>query len=128
MKAYLWVAFGSALGGAARYWCASAIDRHPLGVFPWGILAVNLLGSILIGLLATLAGPAGRPFLGPAAQQLFMTGVLGGFTTFSAFSLLVLDLARGGRWEVAAAYVAATLLLCLAGVWLGSALAAMAGR
>ena len=128
MKIYLWIALGSALGGAARYGVAGAIDRHMLGAFPWGILLVNVLGSLLIGLVATLTDPSGRLFVNSTAQQFFMTGVFGGFTTFSAFSLQVLNLVRDGRWETASAYIVASLVLCLAGVWLGHILAVAINR
>jgi CrcB protein len=90
--------------------------------FPWGTLAVNVLGSLLMGLLAALlAGRSGE------ARALLMTGVLGGFTTFSAFSLDAWTLWERGDVALAALYVGASVILSLcglgAGLVLGRALA-----
>jgi CrcB protein len=115
---YVWVAIGSALGGMARYWMASAVAvTGP--AFPWGTILINILGSFIIGLFATLTGVDGRwpaPF---DARAFVMTGICGGFTTFSAFSLQTLDLAREGRWLPAAGNIALSLALCLAAVAFG---------
>ena len=89
--------------------------------FPWGTLLVNVAGSFAIGLLAALVTADGRPALGSDARAFLMVGVLGGFTTFSSFSLETLTLARTGALGAAAANVALSLVLCLGGVWLGFA-------
>lgn len=114
-----WIFLGSGLGGLAR-WGASGFVASRLGeTFPWGTLAVNLSGSLLIGFVATLTGPEGR-WLAPAAfREFFMLGLLGGYTTFSSFSLQTLNLAREGEWARAAANVLLSVALCLVGVWLG---------
>ena len=128
MQLYLWIALGSALGGAGRYWCSGVIARHFGETFPLGTLVVNVLGSFLIGLLATLSEPDGRLLMSPALRQFFMIGVFGGFTTFSSFSLQVLNLMRDGQWLPASLYVLASVALCLIGVWLGHGLGVAINR
>ncbi len=122
MQIYLWIAFGSALGGAGRYWCSGVIARHIGETFPWGTFTVNVVGSLLIGLLATVTEPDGRLLMSATARQFFMIGVFGGFTTFSSFSLQALNLVRDGQWPAASFYIAGSVVLCLVGVWLGHAL------
>jgi CrcB protein len=117
--AYLWVALGGALGSVARFGC-SGIAARWLGVgFPYGTLFVNIVGSFSIGLLGTLALGGDRPIASADARAFVIVGVLGGFTTFSSFSLETLNLARGGNLSAAAAYIALSLVLCLIAVWLG---------
>ncbi len=120
---YLWIALGSALGGAARYWCYGLMARMLGETFPWGTLAVNVIGCSFIGVFATLTGPEGR-WLAPSSLRMFvMTGVCGGFTTFSTFGLETLYLARDGQWLKAAVNVLASLLFCMMGVWIGHLMA-----
>ncbi len=103
----------------ARYWFYGAMARIAGETFPWGTLTVNVLGCGLIGLFATLTGPEGRVPV-PSSTRLFvMTGICGGYTTFSTFSLETLNLMRAGDWGKAAGNVSASLILCLLGVWLG---------
>lgn len=128
MQIYIWVAVGSALGGAGRFWCSGFIAERFGETFPWGTLFVNVLGSFLIGLIATLTDPDGRLFMSPTARQFFLLGLLGGFTTFSSFSLQTLNLVREGQWAYAGGYIAASLAFCLLGVWLGHALALAINR
>ena len=109
--AYLWVALGSALGGVLRFWL-SALVATRLGHAHLGTVFVNVTGSFVIGFLAAL-GPA------PFTRQLFMIGLLGGYTTFSSFSLQTLELAHEGRWLEAGNNVALSVILSLAAVWLG---------
>ena len=116
---YLWVALGSALGGVARYGCTGLAARWLGASFPWGTLIVNVSGSVLVGLLATLLAPDGRLLAGPDARAFLMIGILGGYTTFSSFSLETLNLAREGEWLFASANVALSVVLCLIAVWLG---------
>ncbi len=111
MHSYLLVAIGSALGGVLRFWL-SAVMGDKLGAVHLGTVFVNVSGSFTIGLLAAL-GPM------PFSRQLFMVGVLGGYTTFSSFSLQTLELAHEGRWATAAANVVLSVVLSLAAVWLG---------
>lgn len=124
----LWVALGSALGGVARYWCSGIIANLVGETFPWGTLIVNVVGSFLIGLIATVSGTDGR-FLVPAeARQFLMVGILGGFTTFSSFSLQTLTLARDGEWLLVGANIVGSVVLCLVMVWVGHALATLINR
>jgi CrcB protein len=120
---YLWVALGSALGGAARFFCTGVAARLFGETFPWGTLFVNVLGSLIIGFFATLTGPDGRIFAGTTTRQFVMTGILGGFTTFSSFSLQSLNLANDGEWLQAGGNVVGSVVLCLVAVWLGHMLA-----
>lgn len=119
---YLWIGLGSGLGGAARYAATGVIARLLGATFPWGTLAVNVAGSAVIGWLAAMTTPEGRVLAPPAARQFLMVGLCGGFTTFSTFSLETLRLLHDGQFAKALANVGASLLLCLAGVWLGYAL------
>jgi CrcB protein len=91
--------------------------------FPWGTLFINILGSFVIGLFFALTGPEGR-FDVPLDARLFvMTGICGGYTTFSAFSLQTLTLFQDGAWLRGSAYIVASVVLCLIGVWVGHLLA-----
>lgn len=119
---WLSVAAGGAIGATLRYaltgWAGRALGHG----FPWGTLAANVIGSALMGVLAVVlmerfpgAWSRYAPFL--------MTGILGGFTTFSAFSLDALYLMERGRMAAAAAYVGGSVLLCVGGLWLGLAAA-----
>jgi CrcB protein len=117
------VALGSALGGVARYGLSGLVARSFGETFPWGTLIVNVLGSFLIGFVATLTGPDGRVLMSPVTRQFWMPGIFGGFTTFSSFSLQTLSLAQDGEWTRALANVTLSVALCLLGVWLGALLA-----
>jgi CrcB protein len=122
------VAAGSALGGATRYGLSGLVARSFGETFPWGTLVVNVLGSFLIGFVATVAGPDGRLLVSPVTRQFLMPGIFGGFTTFSSFSLQTLSLAQDGEWSWAAANVVLSIVLCLAGVWLGATVGAWVNR
>lgn len=117
--ALLWVGLGGGLGSMARHLASGWMARHFGETFPWGTLLVNVSGSLVIGLFAALTAPEGRWLVSPAGRQFFMLGILGGFTTFSSFSLQTLALAQDGEWWRAAANVLGSVLGCLASVWLG---------
>jgi CrcB protein len=121
---YLWIAIGSAIGGVARYWLSGAVAAAFGETFPWGTLLVNVSGSFAIGFFATLTDPDGRYFLSSTARQFVMTGICGGYTTFSSFSIQTLNLIRDGQWAPAGANIAASVILCLLAVWLGHIAAA----
>ena len=116
------VAAGGAIGATLR-WAVVRWAGHLLGLgFPWGTMIVNVLGSLVMGVAAVtmmerFPGSWGRfsPFL--------MTGILGGFTTFSAFSLDALFMIERGRNLEAASYIGGSVLLSIGGLWLGLALA-----
>lgn len=119
MQIYFWIAVGSAIGGAARYFCSGVAAQLFGETFPWGTLIVNVLGSLIIGFVATLTGPDGRLFVSTTVRQFIMLGLCGGFTTFSSFSLQTLNLMNDGQWLYAALNVGASVLVCLLSVWIG---------
>ncbi len=118
-----WVAVGGALGSAARYLLSAWVDRSFGGLFPWGTLLVNVTGSFAIGFFGTLTAPEGRWLVGTSGRQFFMTGICGGYTTFSSFSLQTLAQIEDGQWLRAGANVVSSVFLCLLAVWLGHILA-----
>ena len=121
---YLWVAIGSALGGVGRFWLSGVVARAFGESFPWGTLIVNVSGSFVIGFIATISDPEGRLFLSSTSRQFLMTGICGGYTTFSSLSLQTLNLVQDGQWAAAGANIAGSVILCLAAVWLGHIAAA----
>lgn len=124
MMLYLLIAAGGALGSVARFALSGVVAHHYGETFPWGTLIVNVLGSFIIGFFATLTAPEGRLLVGASGRHFFMTGVLGGFTTFSSFSLQTLNLVRDGDWARAAGNAGGSFVLCLLAVWLGHLAAA----
>lgn len=125
---YLWVALGGALGSTSRYAVGRAVARFVDGDFPWSTLIVNVSGSLLIGFLAGLVTVEGRPSLSPEARAFVLIGILGGFTTFSSFSLETLNLVRQGAWVGAVGNVLASVVLCLLAVSIGFAGASTLSR
>jgi CrcB protein len=124
----LWVALGGAIGSLGRYWCSGLMARWVGETCPWGTLFVNVVGSFLIGLIFTVTGPDGRILINSGPRQFMLVGVMGGFTTFSSFSLQTLNLMQDGEWLWAAGNVAISVSLCLLGVWLGHNLAVTINR
>jgi CrcB protein len=123
MATYFWITVGSALGGAARYWCSGAAALMIGETFPFGTLIVNVVGSFIIGFFATLTGPDGSVLASTTTRQFVMAGFCGGYTTFSSFSLQTLDLMNDREWFYAAANVGGSVVLCLVAVWAGHVLA-----
>jgi CrcB protein len=112
------VGAGGAIGSVLRYLASGFVQRLDFwGSFPGGTLAVNLIGCTVLGLLGGLSDA--RYLFGPSARLFVFIGILGGFTTFSTFSYETLALIRAGEAAKAALNVGASLLLCLAGTWLG---------
>jgi fluoride exporter len=120
---YFWVMLGSALGGGLRYFLSGVIANAYGETFPVGTLIVNVTGSFVIGFFATLTGPDGRYIVRTDARQFVMTGICGGYTTFSSFSLQTLNLVRDGEMVSAGAYIGLSVVLCLLAVWAGHVLA-----
>src|SRR5207237_6221101 len=118
-----WIIAGSAIGGALRYLISGVIALQFGETFPWGTLLVNVTGSFIIGFFATLTAPDGRVLASPETRQFVMTGICGGYTTFSSFSLQTLNLARDEEWLYAGGNAVLNLMLCLVAVWLGHVLA-----
>ena len=117
MLQILLVAIGGALGSVGRYLAGVHITRLMGSGFPYGTLTVNIVGSFLIGLLVELLA---RRFNGSMDLRLFLVvGFLGGFTTFSSFSLDALALFERGASLSAAAYIFTSLILSLAAVFAG---------
>jgi fluoride exporter len=119
MQNYLWIALGSSFGGMARYWCSGVAAVVFGETFPWGTLIVNIVGSLIIGFIATMTGPDGRWFVSSTTRQFMMVGLCGGYTTFSSFSLQTLNLMNDGQWLYVALNIGASVVLCLVAVWLG---------
>jgi fluoride exporter len=119
MKSYLLVFLGAGIGGALRHGVNVGCARVCGTAFPWGTLTVNILGSFIMGALAGwLAFKAGEGWSQPL--RLFLTtGILGGFTTFSAFSLDAVLIWERGQNGLAATYVAASVLLSIVGLVAG---------
>jgi CrcB protein len=115
MATLLQVGLGGALGAVARYLTGIAAMRLTGPGFPWATLTVNVAGSFLMGALVVILAQYSANRLAP----LLMTGVLGGFTTFSAFSLDALTLWERGQAGLAAAYVAASVVLSLSAIAAG---------
>lgn len=121
---YLFVGVGTAIGGTA--WAVASIAALQVAGdgFPWGTLIVNVAGSFAIGVFATLSAPEGRLFVSARLRQFVMTGLCGGFTTFSVFSLETVRFAAVGNYPLAGFNIAASVATWLAAVWIGHAVAA----
>ena len=118
MRNFLLVGLGGFLGSVSRYYLSGVVVRASgASRFPWGTLAVNLLGCFVMGLLAGLAER--WHVLSPSARLLLFTGLLGGFTTFSAFAFETYFLAREHAWPAAVANVVLQVIAGLALLWLG---------
>ena len=125
MARLLWICLGGACGTGARYLVSIGVARFEPG-FPWATLAINALGSFLIGFVLVLA--AARD-MDETLKLALTVGVLGGFTTYSTFNYETIRLAHDGRWTAAVLNVAATLGVCLAAGLAGIAAArALVGK
>jgi len=119
VRIYLAVAVGGALGALLRAGLSLALLGETWPVLLGGTLAANVLGAFGIGAWAALSAPGGRWPEAAVARHFWMTGVFGGLTTFSIFSLEAMVLLGGGAWGAALAYVVVSVLAWLAAVWLG---------
>ncbi len=124
MRIPLAVAAGGAIGASARYLLVGGLDHWVGAGFPMGTLAVNALGSFMIGVLIEVTALVWSP--APALRALLAIGVLGSFTTVSAFSLDVLVLFERGASGLAGLYLAASVTLSLAGIYVGMRLLRLA--
>ena len=119
MHAAIWVTIGAAIGGMARFWISGFVARRMGETFPWGTLLVNISGSFVIGLAATFGASSADAMGGPTVRLFLTTGICGGYTTFSSFSLQTLNLAREGEWVPAAGNVILSVVLCILAAYLG---------
>jgi fluoride exporter len=115
------VAVGGAVGSVARYLMASSIQTATGWAFPLGTVLVNILGCFLIGILYVLL--VARPDPRQDLRALLMVGVMGGFTTFSSFSLETVTMAMNGNFGGATLNVVVSVVACLVGTILGVTLA-----
>ena len=117
MKTLLYVALGGALGASGRYVIGLFALHYTNGNFYWGTIFVNILGSILLGVVAAILNTASDP--SDDLQKFLIVGLLGGFTTFSAFSFEIVDLVENDRIVVAVAYVVCSVFLSVLGLFAG---------
>lgn len=122
------VALGSVIGGLLRALASMAIDAQAGSGFPLGTLFVNVTGSFVIGFYAALTGPQGRVPAGTRRRQFVMTGICGGYTTFSMFSLETFRLLQARDWLSAGLNIGVSVMTWLMAVWLGHMLAARLDR
>ena len=116
MKNLILIAFGGACGALSRYWVVNLINSFNRGShFPYGTLAVNLVGSLLIGVMYVLITE--RLVLHPDWRSVAMVGFLGAFTTFSTFSLETIALLENGQLLTAALYTTSSLAFCFIAAW-----------
>ena len=113
----LWIGVGGAIGTIARYRLDVWVQGRLGAAFPFGTLAVNLLGSFFLAFLTCVGSRS--EVLSPHVRRVLATGVLGGFTTYSAFNQETLRFLQEGAWGLGAAHVAGTVLGCLAAGALG---------
>jgi fluoride exporter len=122
MLDYLFVGLGGAIGTIGRFWLNDVVSRSfgRFGeTFPLGTMVINITGSFAIAFFAAMTAPEGRWLVPSRGRMFFMTGICGGYTTFSSFSLQTLELARDGEWLYAGANAALSMVLCLLAAWLG---------
>jgi len=119
MKMILAVAFGSAVGGVTRFLLSAWIEQRTATSFPWQTLLVNVSGSLLLGFLATWTFETAG--VSAELRALLTTGLCGGYTTFSTFSLETVALAEEGQWSRAGAYIALSVIISVAAAVAGIA-------
>ncbi|MGO9451665.1 MAG: fluoride efflux transporter CrcB [Candidatus Binataceae bacterium] len=128
MQGFVLIAIGGALGSVGRYYASRLVMELSGGTFPMGTMFVNVTGAIVIGFIAELASPDSRFLVSPQARLFLMTGICGGYTTFSTFSLETVALLGDGQWLSASLNAVGSVLLCIGAVWVGSVVAQLLGR
>jgi CrcB protein len=121
MERFLWVCLGGAFGSGARYLVSGWVQERLGSGFPWGTLSVNVIGSFLIGLIIQIALSTGA--VSPLVRLTLTMGVMGGFTTYSAFNYETFAYMQDKAWLMAGANILVTLVACLAAGFSGQALA-----
>ena len=114
---WAWVAIGGAVGSVMRYGTTIAVQRLTRSGFPFATLTTNVAGSFIIGWLAYLI--LERDFMSIQARLIVIVGILGGYTTFSTFSLETLRLIQEGNWHTAAANIVISVAAGLLAAWAG---------
>jgi CrcB protein len=117
MTRFLWICLGGAAGTGARYLLSGWLLRVAGPGFPWGTLAVNVLGSFLLGLIMHVA--LATDLLSPTLRLALTTGVMGGFTTYSTFNYETLQYLQGSDWLLGLANLGITVVACLVAGGLG---------
>ena len=121
MARYLAVMAGGAIGAGSRLFIGTLVARWHSALFPLGTFVINISGSFLIGLLMMLF--LHRPSIDANWRLFLVTGILGGYTTFSSFEWEMFSALRFGAMPIAVAYAVSSVLVGLAGVWIGAMLA-----
>jgi len=119
MARFLWICLGGAAGTGARYLLSGWLLRTAGPGFPWGTLAVNVLGSFLLGLIMQVA--IATDLLSPTLRLALTTGVMGGFTTYSTFNYETLQYLQQSDWLMGSLNLAVTVVACLTAGSLGLA-------
>lgn len=122
MQAWIWIALAGAVGTLCRYALGRWVLSMTGGAFPWGTFAVNIIGCLLIGVVA--GGIEKHTLVSPMVRLAIIVGFLGGFTTFSSFALEGYSLAHSRDWLAAGGYVVLSNLIGLGAVWAGHRLVA----
>jgi CrcB protein len=115
-----WAALGSGIGGAARFLIGGFFEKQTANIFPWATFTVNLTGSLIIGILYALSQKTKA--ISPEISVFLITGICGGFTTFSAFSMDNFRLIQQGEYGIAMLYVGGSIIAGLFFLWLGMGL------
>lgn len=127
MSLYLAIVAGGILGSLMR-WIVGIVLPSSQGGFPWPTLFANVTGCVLIGFYASITGPDGRVLVDPRIRQFVLTGICGGYTTFSGFSVEMLRLVQAGDVRQAALYLVVSVASWLLAVWLGDTVARRLNR
>ena len=109
---------GAGVGGVLRYWVSTLTYSIVGKQFPYGTLLVNVTGCLLMGLLFVLTMERFDGF-GPQLRSLLLIGLLGGYTTFSSFTIETVNLIENGQWAYASANILLSALCCIAATWIG---------
>ncbi len=123
MSVWLWVGLGGALGACGRFGVAQLLGPQAtdFSMFPWSTFVVNAIGAFAIG--AAIGGLDHTAWFNEFGRAFLVTGLFGGFTTYSAFSLEIVQLAQLGHTATALGYAVLSVLVCVIGAWVGLSLA-----
>lgn len=121
MNNYLLVSIGAAIGGVGRYWLSNYVYKFLPANFPYGTLTVNILGSLILGIIVFVF--ANKGLISPGLRLFLTIGFCGGFTTFSTFSLETINLIRDSEYLLASVNILSSLILCLVAVYIVAVIA-----